>query len=997
MFINHHKSASTGAALVLTVGMLALLTLLAVAFVTLTRTEEKMSRSSIYRCQARAIASAGLHYAIAILQKDLHDDKAATTLTDPQMLDSFDEEWSTLFLGADIQLSTYDARISRWIYIRKTTDPDSPIVGRFSILIQDEASKININTAGIGHQNEGCSTHEIDLGDIPGIGVALRDDIVNYRNGANTVPGSNGSGLTLYLADDNNNTTPLKKNNIDDDADTATEGIDSLDSDEGQDNGDPSEFDPEFPYGDDRPFTDIEELEAIPGIGNNIVKAAKNYATIWSYDLNQYWSKETQSWNKKINLNHFLSTGQLYGLDLTATSKLHRLAANIIDYSDCDIYPTFTTSDKDNPISSNSYLGIEGLQFNEIMTQTAAIIRENNAHHVNRTSAWHPRSTDVAYDEADEGQVGTWSWPWDNANYNVTIQIEASTTETTAPISYVIEGVSGTIDPPATSSGPIPITITGGEINLTLTAAQDPTTPPQKSSFDKIKISGLGKYIEIINISQQGISFDTGDDDAWRLFFNPSLVSPVDDGLPTKVVGDSYLSLASALHPSTSITLNGIDENVPTHDPPNYDYLIIADSLYALDALHGSSDDGSWSKTESEPGKVLVLPDLLSHLLEGTDLVLTDWKNNVIAYAPSSNEKFNITAYDTSSTTSYASFSRISAVNQQNAWLITTSTSPGTKNFNAINSDSGTDNLFWKVKDRSFANLGELGDVFLGTSNNATHDIETSYSPLYFSRITLSSKRIEAEDADMPLPWNAQEISFENDGTTRYLAPGTSGGWIWNWTFNPTNTLPDIDKPFRLPVNNTTFDLLVYGQFLYHFDSPMGIHRNPKPNHGVSLPSVTISGNNINFPIYANGLAPKLDYIILTPEPYTWGKININTASRQTLKALPGISTSLANHILAYRQGNSGPFNQIQEVTEVSNIGETTFKPISNLITVRSDTFRILVKGQQVMDMNEDNTIDSNEIMSTITLDAIIDRNPSGQRPNTNDQYQIKSLKHEYS
>jgi competence protein ComEA len=63
------------------------------------------------------------------------------------------------------------------------------------------------------------------------------------------------------------------------------------------------------------------------------------------------------------------------------------------------------------------------------------------------------------------------------------------------------------------------------------------------------------------------------------------------------------------------------------------------------------------------------------------------------------------------------------------------------------------------------------------------------------------------------------------------------------------------------------------------------------------------------------------------------GPININTATAAELETLPGIGTTMARNIIAYREAN-GPFETIEDIMDVPGIGEGKFEQIKDLITV---------------------------------------------------------------
>jgi competence protein ComEA len=61
--------------------------------------------------------------------------------------------------------------------------------------------------------------------------------------------------------------------------------------------------------------------------------------------------------------------------------------------------------------------------------------------------------------------------------------------------------------------------------------------------------------------------------------------------------------------------------------------------------------------------------------------------------------------------------------------------------------------------------------------------------------------------------------------------------------------------------------------------------------------------------------------------------INVNTATPEELETLPGIGEVLAAAIVAYRDEH-GPFTSVDQLLDVSGIGEVTLEEIRELVTV---------------------------------------------------------------
>ncbi|MBP3807805.1 MAG: helix-hairpin-helix domain-containing protein [Eubacterium sp.] len=103
--------------------------------------------------------------------------------------------------------------------------------------------------------------------------------------------------------------------------------------------------------------------------------------------------------------------------------------------------------------------------------------------------------------------------------------------------------------------------------------------------------------------------------------------------------------------------------------------------------------------------------------------------------------------------------------------------------------------------------------------------------------------------------------------------------------------------------------------------------------HGyVNLAERLEDGERIYFPDYQEleelGIVP-----ISSTDSSESGLVNINTADAEMLKTLPGIGDAKAADIIAYREEH-GAFSSIEDIKNVSGIGESIYNRISSGITV---------------------------------------------------------------
>jgi competence protein ComEA len=99
----------------------------------------------------------------------------------------------------------------------------------------------------------------------------------------------------------------------------------------------------------------------------------------------------------------------------------------------------------------------------------------------------------------------------------------------------------------------------------------------------------------------------------------------------------------------------------------------------------------------------------------------------------------------------------------------------------------------------------------------------------------------------------------------------------------------------------------------------------------LNLAAPLVDGTQILVP--RRGQAPPVGSVPGSSTSATGGLVNVNTATAAELETLPGIGEVTAQAIIDYRTEH-GPFTSVDELLDVTGIGDVTLENIRELVTV---------------------------------------------------------------
>ncbi len=199
--------------------------------------------------------------------------------------------------------------------------------------------------------------------------------------------------------------------------------------------------------------------------------------------------------------------------------------------------------------------------------------------------------------------------------------------------------------------------------------------------------------------------------------------------------------------------------------------------------------------------------------------------------------------------------------------------------------------------------------------------------------------------------------------------------YVFNFNENHYDKLPLTNKYFKNIARKDIYKQVISKEN-FQFEKNDGVYC------GMIFPEHISSKKGVRLKIIPHGLNEKktsgfawFDYAYLAPGTVR-GKININTASLRILSSLPGITSKLAKNILN-GTGKTRQYKKNTDILDIKGISPEIYGKICNLITTRSDQFRIQVFAEALKDANNDgkfNLKEGDKILAQAKIDKIVDR-----------------------
>ncbi|MBI3011201.1 MAG: general secretion pathway protein GspK [Candidatus Omnitrophica bacterium] len=806
-------------------------------------------------------------------------------------VDWLSESWAKITQGNDVDVDGDGTKNATWWPMK---GPSGQAAGRYALHITDEAGKANLNAAQA----------RPSPGSLEGVNLVrllaeagidrpgeVADAIERYRHGEDARPGNAG---------------------IDDDGGGA---IDEAD-----------EYQPLAPFGDDRRLEGLEELTTIAGLGAEAIRRLVALATVYSWDMNV-----SVAGQPRVNVNTATAAELLPVLLETGVRDSWQTAVNIADAVDPDLeLSRLTTSSAGG--SGIPIRGIEAIRFNELMAEPTMEFDVSSATFESQGSDW---SCPVGSGFCSNAGVGQARWSWTGSRLEpgrYYVRVFASAAGQTVG-EVRLEGnpqrlVHGQRHPATIIVGP------DGRFSLTIGKQE----PERTYSLSKVALSVQpdGEYVEFINLSDTAIEM-TG----WTI--DGELTGGRQARLPNGSVITPHGLLVAAVDlddTQANTAGNGIDARSAWEMSGGI-------KAVQLEFPNGApSPDDDWLKAAA--------PTRSARLILRRGAITVD----EVELPPQAAGGFQSLEKGDPTVIIDADQNGI-----DEGWFpsLVLST-PGLANDNeglrevvesrTLKHDPGRE---IKVLNRPIESVGELAGL---PSGQAWRRFSSRDLAGIADRLTVEGYRLEMEGRWVgtggEAAWDEQADGYAHTDPSK---ADVVGRWEWR-------RLPDGD--YRLSLYG--YPECLGEQVSVRWKQPDGAWTAWSPalssdaQGRVVIGQATIGPPGSSAPqtltLEARCVSPSgichLDAVRLDPRLIRLGPINVNTAPREVLLALPGMTEALASQIIAARpygdrdqQGRGIGDLLIGDVLGTNEEDRLeTFRRLSHLVTTRSEVFQILSLGQ---------------------------------------------------
>lgn len=221
---------------------------------------------------------------------------------------------------------------------------------------------------------------------------------------------------------------------------------------------------------------------------------------------------------------------------------------------------------------------------------------------------------------------------------------------------------------------------------------------------------------------------------------------------------------------------------------------------------------------------------------------------------------------------------------------------------------------------------------------------------------------------------------------------------VYNFNTREYDRLPlEIEKATSLGARDP-YDIIT-GERVHQYDKQDGVYCGQvSPDHISSDGGIRLRLVARNLQDERNSGFAWFDFAYLSPAAVS-GKININTASERVLRALNGMTPEIAFNIYNGIDNDGRktlkPYQDIADILDVRTVSADLFARICNLITTRSDQFRVRIVAETLKDTDNDGTFNSDtgdKVLAQASIDTVIDRSTITDDDASSGYFKILSL-----